>query len=54
MGDLMEFWGISDDAKHPQCIINRDAPHKKVLGEKYDWARKSPKTIKIEGYNSRF
>ena len=43
----MAFWGNSDGAKHPGCIISCAAPHRKVLGEKYDCAQRSLKTVKI-------
>ena len=54
MGALMAFWGNLDGAENPGCIIYRVAPHRKVFGEIYDRALRSPKTVKIEGYNSHF
>ena len=32
----MAFWGYSDDATHPQCIIISVAPYMKVFSEKFD------------------
>lgn len=45
----MAFLGNSVGGKHLGCIISRVAPYMKVLGEKYDQARRSPKIVKIEG-----
>ena len=52
--ECFAFWGNSDGTKYQGCIISRVASHKKVLSEKYDWTRMSHKTVKIEGYKSRF
>ena len=54
MGRLVAFWGNSDGAKHPGCIISRAVPHRMVFGEEYDRVRRSPKIVKIEGYKSVF
>ena len=54
MGALMALCGYLDVPKHPGCIKSRDAPHMNVFDEKYDRASRSLKTVKIEGYNSRF
>ena len=53
MGRLVAFSGNSDAGKNLRCIINRAAPHREVFDEKYDRARRSSKTVKIEGYKSR-
>ena len=50
----MAFWGNIDGAKHLGYIVIRAPPHRKVFDERYDWAWRSPKTVKIEGYKSRF
>ena len=50
----MVIKGNENGTKHPGPIISRVAPHKKVFGEKYNWARRTPKSVKIESYKSRF
>ena len=45
----MAFWGNSDGAKHPGCIISRVAPHRKVFGEKLSTpTRRNHKTVKLK------
>ena len=50
----MSLWGNLNGAKHLGCIKIRVAPRMNVFDEKYDRAQSSPKTFKIEAYNSRF
>ena len=53
-GSFRGIMGNSDAAMHLRCIISRAAPRRKVLGGKYNRSRRSPKTVKIEGYKSHF
>ena len=54
MSRLVTFWGKFRWCETLKCIVSRTAPHRKVLGEKYDRARKSPKTIKLKAISHAF
>ena len=51
--EIITSSGNSDGVKHPGYIVSLTAPHNKLFGEKYHGSRRSPKTVKIEGYKSR-
>ena len=54
MGHLGAFWGNSDGANHPRCIITRDASLKKIFGKKMTRPEETLKRSKLKTISHAF